>query len=188
MAPPRSETVPRGIVIYGLGAVGQMVARLVADRGWSVHGVNRAGDKVGRDLGQLTGAASLAGRQVLDTASVDLGAFGADIAVVAVNDRLAENADIHYRLLDAGLNVICLGAESYYPSAANSGLAAEIHRRAEARGVTFTGCGLWDSYRIWTLKTLVGPCTDLRRIHHRSVTDVNRFGLFSIISHVIFGL
>ncbi|MCP4327072.1 MAG: hypothetical protein GY791_01360 [Alphaproteobacteria bacterium] len=176
MMRPRSETVPQGIVIYGVGAVGQMVGRLAAERGWSVHGVNRAGDKVGRDLGQLTGVGALAGRPVLDAARVDLGALGADIAVVAVSDRLAENADIHHRLLDAGLNIICLGTESSYPSAANPGLAAEIDRLAETRGVTFTGSGLWDAYRIWTLKTLVGPCTDLRQIHHRSVTDVNRFG------------
>ena len=174
--PHQTPAVPSGVLIYGAGHVGQAVARLAAERGWGVCAVNRAGDKVGRDLGDLTRAPALAGHPVLDAATVDLAGLGADIAVVAVHDRLASTFDIHCRLLAAGLNVICLGTESSYPEAVDPARAAEIEGLARAKGVTFTGCGLWDAYRIWTLKTLVGPCTELRQIHHRSVTDVNRFG------------
>jgi 4-hydroxy-tetrahydrodipicolinate reductase len=174
--PQPQDTAPKGILVYGLGNVGQAVARLAAQRGWIIHGVNRAGGKVGRDLGELTGTPTLAGRLIADADASDLSDFGADIAVVAVHDRLAVTFDIHRRLLEAGLNVICLGTESSYPTAADPALARELDDLARAKGVTFTGCGLWDSYRIGILKTLVGPCTRLRRIHHRSVTDVNRFG------------
>ena len=72
--------------------------------------------------------------------------------------------------------MICTGAETSYPFAVDAAMAAEIDRTAKANGVTLTGCGLWDTYRIWTAKTLVGPCTALRRLHHTSVTDLNRFG------------
>jgi 4-hydroxy-tetrahydrodipicolinate reductase len=171
-----SSVDPRGVLIYGVGNVGQTIARLAARRGWAVSGVNRAGDRIGRDLGQLTGDPALAGQAVRDAKTADLGALGADIAVVAVHDRLSETFAIHRRLLEAGLNVICIGAESSWPAGVDPALAAELDRLAWKNGVTFTGCGLWDTYRIWTLKTLVGPCTELRRIHHRSVTDVNRFG------------
>ncbi len=174
--PQPRDKAPTGVLIYGVGNVGQTVARLAAQRGWHVRGVNRAGDKVGRDLGQLAGSPALAGRPIADAETSDLTSFDADIAVVAVHDRLAATFDIHCRLLEAGLNVICLGTESSYPAGVDPALARELDGRARATGVTFTGCGLWDSYRIATLNTLTGPCTELRGIHHRSVTDVNRFG------------
>lgn len=167
---------PKRVLIYGIGNVGQTVARLATRRGWAVCAANRAGDKVGRDLGQLVGLPELAGQRVADAASGEPAWFGADIAVVAVHDRLEFTIEHHRRLLEGGLNVICVGAESSYPSDVDASLAAEIDCMARSNGVTFTGCGLWDAYRIWTLKTLAGPCTELRRIHHRSVTDVNRFG------------
>ena len=175
-AAPEAGPSPKGVLIYGVGAVGQAVARLAALRGWTVFGVNRAGGKVGRDLGELAGAPTLSGQRIADAASSDLAGFGADIAVVALHDRLAETFDHHRRLLEAGLNVICVGAESSYPLDVDPACAAELDSLARSKGVTFTGCGLWDAYRIWSLKTLVGPCTALREIRHRSVTDVNRFG------------
>lgn len=171
-----TATMPEKVLIYGVGGVGQAVARLVAERGWAVGAVNRAGKKVGRDLGELTATPSLQGCVIADCETCDLATCGADIAVVAVHDRLSETIDHHRRLLRAGLNVICVGGESSNPIDVDPALADEIDHLARDNGVTFTGCGLWDAYRIWTLKTLAGPCTELRAIHHRSVTDVNRFG------------
>ncbi len=171
-----TEPAPRTLLVFGLGNVGGTVARLAAARGWSVHAVNRAGAKVGRDLGDLVDAPGLAGRPVLDMAETDLAGLGADIALVATHDRLAETLPHHRRLLEAGLDVVCVGAESSYPADVDPGAAREIDAMARGNGVTFTGCGLWDAYRIWTLKTLAGPCTGIDAIHHRSVTDVNRFG------------
>ena len=171
-----TATMPEKVLIYGAGGIGQAVARLVAERGWAVGAVNRAGEKVGRDLGELTAVPSLQGCVIADSETCDLATCGADIAVVAVHDRLSETIDHHRRLLNAGLNVICVGGESSNPIDVDPALADEIDHLARDNGVTFTGCGLWDAYRIWTLKTLAGPCTELRAIHHRSVTDVNRFG------------
>ncbi|MFQ5565806.1 MAG: hypothetical protein ACE5EU_05530 [Paracoccaceae bacterium] len=168
---------PEGVLIYGTGEVGQAVTRLLHARGWRIAGaVNRAGPKVGQDLGTLAGLASPLGMAIGDADKADLRRFGADIAVLAVSDWLEVNVAIHRRLLGAGLNVICLGGESSYPAAVDAGIAAEIDRLAKSNGVTLTGCGLWDTYRLWSLRTLAGPCTSLRRLHHRSVTDVNRFG------------
>ena len=170
-------THPPRVLIFGVGGVGQAITRLLDERGWPVVGaLNRAGAKVGQDLGLLTGRVEPVGLAVQDADEIDLADFGADVAVVAVHDLLSVNAAHHARLLEAGLNVICLGAESSYPRGADPAVADEIDRVARTNGVTFTGCGLWDAYRIWTVKVLAGPCTALRGIHHRSVTDVARFG------------
>jgi 4-hydroxy-tetrahydrodipicolinate reductase len=168
---------PKGIVLYGVGGVGQAIARLLAERHWPVAAaVNRAGPKVGQDLGNLAGTAALAGVTVADSDTCDFASVGADIAVIAISDRLNYNAPHHRQLLEAGLNVICVGAESSYPEAVDPDLSAELDHIAKANGVTFTGCGLWDAYRIWSVKGLCGPCTSLRGLHHRSVTNANRFG------------
>lgn len=167
---------PKGVLIYGVGNVGKKVARLSADYGWPVIAVNRSGEKVGRDLGVLTGVDTLRGSIVTDSASTDYASIWADVAVVAIHDRLENTFPHHRKLLEAGLNVICVGAESSYPSDIDPKVANEINSVAQANGVTFTGCGLWDTYRIWSIKTLTGPCTSIRGLRHCSVTDVNRFG------------
>ncbi len=168
---------PKGILIYGLGGVGLAIARLLNDRGWPVvAAVNRAGAKVGQDLGSLANVAGFAGIIVEEADVVDFSAVDADIAIIAINDRLMYNAPHHKRLLEAGLNVICVGGESSYPQAVDPDLSGALDRIARANGVTFTGCGLWDTYRVWSIKTLCGPCTLLHGLHHRSVTDANRFG------------
>lgn len=168
---------PKGILIYGTGGVGLSITRMLVAKGWPiVAAVNRAGPKIGQDLGTLAGLAQPIGVKVRDADKVDLASFGADVAVVAVSDFLVDNMAHHHRLLEAGINVACLGGESSYPVAADKGMAAELDTLAKSHGVTFTGCGLWDAYRIWTLDVLTGPCTALRRIHHRSVTNVARFG------------
>jgi 2,4-diaminopentanoate dehydrogenase len=168
---------PRGVVIFGVGSVGQAVARLVLQRGWRLAaGINRSGPKIGRDLGLLAGQAEPLGIAVEDAAVVNLDRLDADIAVVAVDDRLARTRPLHRRLLEAGLNVVCSGGESSFPRAINGDAARELDAVARANGVTFTGCGLWDAYRLGTLRALAGPCTALRGLHHLSVVDVGRFG------------
>ena len=50
-----TPTKPR-IVIYGISQFGQYVARFAVQKGWPiVAAFNRAGAKVGQDLGRLAG-------------------------------------------------------------------------------------------------------------------------------------
>jgi len=167
---------PKGVLIYGVGNVGKTIARIVADYGWPVTAVNRAGDKVGQDLGAVTGSKALDGCIVQNADECELSSIWADVAILAINDRLEYNLPYHRRLLEAGFNVICLGAESSYPSDVDPKAASELDQIAKANGVTFTGCGFWDTYRNWSLRTIVGPCTELRSISHRSFTNADKFG------------
>lgn len=168
---------PRGVLIYGTGAMGLAMARLVVARGWRIAGaLNRSGaNKVGMDLGRLAGRTRW-GVTVTDAEKANLADFDADIAIVAVSDWLDQTLPIHKRLLSAGLNVICLGCETSYPAAVSPEAAEEIDQLAKAHGVTLTGGGLWDSYRLWSLRILAGPCSALRGLRHQSLTDANRYG------------
>ena len=166
------------VAFYGFGQYGRAAARIVGDYGWPiVAGWNRAGDKVGQDIGQLCELGRDLGVEILDCDNTDFAAANADIAIVAVSDRLATNMAAYERLLGAGINVICHGAEAYFPYGANADCAAQIDALAKANGVTFTGTGIWDHSRIWAGILAAGPCTTIKSFFHKSVTDAQSANL-----------
>lgn len=163
---------PPRLVIYGVGQYGGMIARLAADKGWPiVAALNRAGPKVGRDLGRLAGLGRDLGVVVQDCETADYGWLDADIGVVTHRDLLSANMDAYRRLMNAGLNIACHGVQSYLPQSNDPELAAEIEALARKNGVTFTGSGIWDMSRIWSGILTAGPCTELKSIHISSLTD-----------------
>jgi 4-hydroxy-tetrahydrodipicolinate reductase len=163
---------PPRIVIYGVGQYGAMIARLAADRGWPIAAAfNRAGPKVGQDLGRLAGLGRDLGVAVQDCETGDYASLDADIGVVTHRDLLSANMDAYRRLMNAGLNIACHGVQSYLPQSNDPVLAAEIGALAQANRVTFTGCGIWDMSRIWSGILTAGPCTDIQSIHISSLTD-----------------
>ncbi len=170
----KTQLKPR-IAIYGIGQYGAYIARFAVKKGWPiVAAFNRAGDKVGKDLGQVIGLGRDLGVLIQDCESGDYGALKekADIGVVAQTNLLRVNIVAHRRLLNAGVNVLCHGAESYFPYGNDPVLAAEIDALAQKNSVTFTGGGIWDMSRIWSGILVAGPCTEIQSLFHSSITDV----------------
>jgi 4-hydroxy-tetrahydrodipicolinate reductase len=112
--------------------------------------------------------------QDCDTARYDH--LAGDVAIVAITDRLKQNFGAYQRLMNAGLNVICHGTESYYPFGADAETAGKIDELARRNDVTFTGSGIWDMSRIWAGMLVTGPCTDIKSLFHRSLTESGRAG------------
>src|SRR4051794_27964585 len=95
------------IAIYGIGQYGQRVARIAIEKGWPIVAVfNRAGPKVGQDVGRVTGLGRDIGVIVQDSETARYDQLEADIGIVAVKNRLSENMPAYRRLLGAGLNVL----------------------------------------------------------------------------------
>ena len=104
-----SQISPR-IAIYGLGFVGQQLAGFALDKAWEIVGAyNRAGEKIGQDLGSLLGRDPI-GLRVEDCDTADYSRLTADIAFVSVSDRLEVNYPSYERLMSAGANILCHGA------------------------------------------------------------------------------
>lgn len=163
------------LVIYGTGQFGLHIVRFAAQKGWPiVAAFNRAGAKVGQDLGRLAGLGRDLGVIVQDCDTASYDNLDADIGVVVTTSRLSLNLPAYRRLMNAGLNVICHGAESYYPYGNDPASAAEIDALAKRNNVTFTGGGIWDMSRIWAGILVAGPCTEIRALYHSSITDVLR--------------
>jgi 4-hydroxy-tetrahydrodipicolinate reductase len=145
-------------------------------KGWPiVAAFNRAGEKVGNDLGRVIGLDRDLGVVVQDCDSADYGALRgkADIGIVAQTNTLKVNLPAYRRLLNAGLNVGCHGSESYLPHGCDPETAKEIEDMAQKNGVTFTGSGIWDMSRIWSGILLAGPCTEIKSLYHSSITDAH---------------
>lgn len=166
------EFSPPRVVIYGVGQYGSLIARLAVSKGWPiVAAFNRAGPKVGQDLGKVIGLGYDLGVVVQDCETGNYGALDGDIGVVTHRDLLSANMDAYRRLMNAGLNIACHGVQSYLPQSNDPEAAAEIEALARRHGVTFTGGGIWDMSRIWSGILTAGPCTELRSMHISSLTD-----------------
>ena len=160
------------VMIYGVGYYGMEAVRILVKKGWPiVAAVNRAGPKIGEDLGRLAGLNEDLGVVVQDCETADYATLDADIALVVQTERLSLNFAAYQRLLGVGINVICHGSESYFPQGADPDLAEKIDALAKRNAVTFTGTGIWDFSRIWAGMLIAGPCTELRSLTHRSLTN-----------------
>jgi 2,4-diaminopentanoate dehydrogenase len=167
-----TKSKPR-IVIYGTGYYGGLMTRIALEKGWTVVAAfNRAGPKVGQDLGRIAGLGRDIGVVVQDCDTASYDNLDADIGIVVQTNVLSVNFPAYRRLMNAGLNVICHGTQAYYPWGCNATLAAEIDALAKKNKVTFTGAGIWDMSRIWSGILLLGPCTEIKSIFHSSITDM----------------
>jgi 2,4-diaminopentanoate dehydrogenase len=174
----KSAFSPR-LAIHGIGFVGQELIRLATSKGWPiVAAYNRAGDKVGQDIGRIAGLNRDLGVTVQDSDAADYTGLSADIALIAAHDLLEENWPAYERFLRAGINVLCHGSQSYNPQWSDPEIAARIDALARANGVTFSGGGIWDSTRIWSGIIAAGPCVEIESLLHRTQTEVARQGVY----------
>lgn len=175
-----SKTKPR-ILIYGVGTNGSLVANIALKKGYEIVGaVNRAGHKIGQDLGHLIGLGENLGIVVQDCVTADYRAMGADVAFETTSDRLVDTIAGYERLLGAGINVISLACEATYAEAADKAIAARIDALAKANEVTFTGSSLWEMSRVWLGVLATAPCTDIFALRHVSLTNVIHGGAHMI--------
>jgi 2,4-diaminopentanoate dehydrogenase len=169
------------IMIYGVGQYGSLAAKIAIKKGFPVVGaVNRAGDKVGQDLGRVIGLERDIGVIIEDLETADYRAMDADVAIETTVDRLKDAFPGYERLLSAGINVITLAAQATYAEAAAPDLAARIDALGKANNATFTGSSLWDMSRVWTGIIVTGPCTDIEALHHKSVTNLMPGGVHAL--------
>ncbi len=165
------------VVLYGIGHVGKALAKIADMKGWPiVAAYNRAGEKIGKDLGRVCGLERDLGVIIEDGDTADYSALKADVALVAVKDHLELNFPIYQRMMSAGINVLCNGTESYHPRFCNAEVAAKIDALAKQNGVTFTGSGIWDTSRFWAGILATGPCVKIDSLIHTSATDMGRHG------------
>lgn len=168
---------PPRIIINGAGNVGRRLIRFCDAKGWPiVAAYNRAGDKIGKDIGELAGLDRPLGVAVRDAAEQERSIVPADIVLNTIGDLLDRNFPVYERFLSAGINVLCHGTQSYNPFFENPSVAEKIDALAKARGASFCGTGIWDSTRIWPAIVAAGTCLEIESVVHVAHAEIGRQG------------
>jgi 2,4-diaminopentanoate dehydrogenase len=169
------EHNPIRVVHWGLDAVGRAMAQLVSRR----LGLETAGaiatepGQAGRDLGDVLGFGQRFGVTVGDNPMVVLTEARPDITLISTGTRVDELGPLILQAMEAGSNVICLGAEMTYPWAVRPDLADSLDELAHAHGVTVLGTGLNPGFVLDTLVLcLTGCCMDVERIRASRAVDL----------------
>jgi 4-hydroxy-tetrahydrodipicolinate reductase len=165
---------PIRVVHYGLGEIGQRIARLtVAQRGLHVVGaIDRDPDKIEHDLGELLGLEKSLDIPISGDARMVLAQTTPDVVIHATASFFH---DVYSQISDcvrARANVISTCEELVYPFARNAVPAAELGRLAQLSGVTVLGAGVNPGFIMDLLPLLLtAPCVDIRRIQVTRVVD-----------------
>ena len=176
---------PRAIV-YGVGAMGSILTRLLLDKGVQIVGaVGRSPEKVGRDLGDVAGLGQCLGVTVESDPRRALGA-GADIAVVCVSSYLDAMRDHFAVCLKHGVNVVTIEEETVYPWTTAPDLAAELDALAKANGVTLAASGAQDVFWLHLVGTLLGASHRVETVEGRCLWNVDDYGP-EVAAHVRVG-
>lgn len=168
---------PPRIIINGVGNVGRRLIRFCVAKRWPiVAAYNRAGPKLGQDIGLLAGLDQALGVPVRDEREQHTSIVPADIVLNTTGDLLDRMFPTYERFLGAGINVLCHGTQCYNPFFENPEIAAKIDTLGKARGVTFCGTGIWDSTRIWAPLVAAGTCVTIDSVVHTAHAEIGRQG------------
>lgn len=164
------------VVQYGLGPIGQEIARLVAGRpGLSlVGGIDVDPDLVGRELGALLEMEPI-GTRVLDDAEEVLASAEPDVVLHATGSSLERVTPQIERVIEGGADLISTCEELAWPFARHPELAGRIDRSAVREGVSVLGTGVNPGFVMDKLAiTLMGACQEIERVRVERVVDAAR--------------
>lgn len=172
-------------IVYGVGGINRVAARYMLDKGIDIVGAIDVNPILaGRDLGQCIGIGTPIGVAVSDDAESVL-SRRADIAVVSVFSQMDRMYPILESCIRHGMNVITPAEEALFPWGVAPELAARLDRLAKAYGVTITGGGGQDSFRVNIVSLLTGASHRIQSVLVRQLGNLGRLGPESLKNYHI---
>ena len=164
-----------GVLIYGVGAIGGRVARLLLERGYRIVGAVDVDErKVDKDLGELIGVGGI-GVYVKRSINEALSEADAQVAVHCTASFLSQVYQQILELVEHGLNVVSTCEELAYPQVADAELAKKMDSAAKRRGVRILGTGVNPGFMMDTLiLTLTAVCQKVSKIYAARIIDASR--------------
>lgn len=166
------------IILYGLGAMGQRIARLAIERGYRVVGAidldPAKRDMTLRTLLDMPGAPDL---PIRADAQAVLSASSGAVVLQATASFLHRVAGAIETCLAHGHDVISIAEEMTFPAAADTELAARLDRVARAQGRRVLGTGVNPGFAMDILVlALTVPCGRVDHIRAIRTNDLSDFG------------
>jgi 4-hydroxy-tetrahydrodipicolinate reductase len=167
-------TSPVTFASYGLGPIGQGIAKLALDRGHRmVAAIDVDPEKVGRDTGTLLGAGPN-GVSITADPAVAL-ARKPDVVLHCTSSRLPQVTPQILGCVEAGARVISTCEELSFPWRDHADEARRIDAAAKARSVTVVGVGVNPGFVMDLLPLVItGLCREVRGIKVTRVVDASK--------------
>jgi len=164
------------VVQYGLGPIGQELARLVVRRpGLAlVGGIDIAPDLMGQELGEVLGLEPV-GVLVSDDAGGVLAGSKPDVVLHATGSSLEQVVPQIETVIKQGASVISTCEELVWPFIRYPELSQRLDQLARQRRVSVLGAGVNPGFVMDKLAiTLMGACQEVRGVHIERVVDAAR--------------
>lgn len=170
---------PLRILQYGLGPIGQAVARTLLQKQHTTGTVQLVGAvdidpaKVGRDVADLMGDSQDAtGIRVSDDPEQVLAEAAPDAVIHTTTSFLDGVQEQLLRCLEAGAHVVSSTEELAFPYERHPERADVLDRAARQAGVALVGTGVNPGYAMDTLPlTATGACTSVESVRVQRVVD-----------------
>jgi len=162
------------VVIYGVGAIGGRVARLLLrKRGIRIVGaIDSSPKKVGKDLGEVLGIGRKLGVVVSNDVEKVLDETKPHIAMHTTTSFLRDVYPQLMTLIKHGVHVVSTCEELSYPYIVDPKLAENLDKAAKKHGVVVLGTGINPGFLMDTLViALTGVCQEVRRIEVRRIIN-----------------
>ncbi|KXA67923.1 oxidoreductase, NAD-binding domain protein [Cutibacterium avidum] len=161
-----TATNPIRVVQWGLGAMGQGMAKLITSKdGLDLVGaidVNPALD--GKDVGEVLGVDPL-GVHVTTDPSTILDSDKVDVVTIATTSWVRDQIADLRTIITAGINVVSIAEEMSCPEAQNPEMAKELDELAKSHGVSAVGVGVNPGFVLDHPRGVQGRSR--RRLHRR---------------------
>jgi len=164
------------LIQYGIGPIGASIVKLVLQKeGFEYVGaIDVDPNKVGKDLGEISGVGRKLGVTVSSDAKKVLTESGADLVIHTTASFLKDIRQQILNIIDAGLDIVSTSEELTYPYRRDPAMAKEVDARAKEKGVTILATGVNPGFLMDTLPlTVSGVCQDVKTIKVTRVMDAS---------------
>lgn len=163
------------VLNYGLGPIGQAIARLVMETpGLKIVGaIDFAPDLAGHDLGRALGLDRRLRVKVEADAKRALRDTSAEVAILCTGSSLKQVRDQIEGLVRRGINVVTTCEELAFPTPRNRAAFRELDALARGKKVSVLGTGINPGFVMDALALmLTAPCTQVERLSVTRIVDV----------------
>jgi len=162
------------VLLYGVGAVGSLIAKFLLEKeGIEIVGaIDKARDKVGKDLGEVLGVKKKFGIKVSKNIDQALSKAKANIAIHATSSYLKDAYPQIASLVKKGIKVVSTCEELSYPYHTEFEHAKRLDNLAKKHKTTVLGTGINPGFLMDTLViTLTAPCQKIDKIEATRVMN-----------------
>jgi 4-hydroxy-tetrahydrodipicolinate reductase len=164
------------IAQFGLGPIGLEALKLAATKPWAdiVGGVDIDPEKIGRDLGDLTGDKALKRRSVFASLEELVARAKPDIVLHTTVSRFKETFGQIEPMARQGISVVSSCEELLFPQLKEPKLAARLDEICRDAGARVIGAGVNPGFVMDVLPVcLTGVCGEVRSIQARRVVNAS---------------